>query len=104
MTDSTAQALPAPRPRATGSVVVWDPLVRIFHWSFAAVIAAAWLTHEGEGSTRALHEWIGYSAATLVAVRISWGFVGTQYARFTEFVPGPKRLYAASWDTIPWAP
>ena len=35
MTDSRTQA-PAVR--------VWDPFVRIFHWSQAALIAAAWLT------------------------------------------------------------
>lgn len=75
------------------SVRVWDPLVRIGHWALVAAVAAAWLTHEGFG---AVHEWIGYVALGVVAVRLVWGLVGPRYARFTQFVrsPGVTAAYA----------
>ena len=66
---------------------VWDPLVRFGHWTLAVSIAAAWLTREGWG---ARHEWIGYAALLLVAVRVVWGWAGPRYARFAQFVHGPS--------------
>jgi cytochrome b len=73
------------------TVKVWDPAVRLFHWSFAAAITAAWLTHESPG---ALHEWLGYTAAALAVLRIGWGFVGTRHARFRDFVRTPSATWA----------
>ncbi len=77
----------APRTGGEETVRVWDPLVRIFHWSLVAGIALAWIT--SEGLDRA-HELIGYGVAALVAVRVVWGFVGTRHARFSQFVKGPR--------------
>ena len=69
--------------RAT--VPVWDAFVRIAHWTLVASVAAAWLTrHAGDW-----HEWLGYAALAVVLARIAWGFVGTPYARFGQFVRSP---------------
>ncbi len=68
-------------------VRVWDPLVRIFHWSLVAGIALAWITSEGPDGA---HELIGYGVAVLIAIRFIWGFVGSKYARFSQFVKGPR--------------
>jgi cytochrome b len=76
--------------RAAGTTQVWDPVVRVFHWSFAAAIAAAWLTHE---SGTHWHRWLGYVALTLAGLRIVWGFVGTRHARFTDFVRSPATVW-----------
>ncbi len=67
-------------------VRVWDPLVRIFHWSLVASFAIAWLSAE-ESNT--LHEQAGYVAAGLIGFRLIWGFVGSRYARFAQFLKGP---------------
>lgn len=72
------------------SVKVWDPLVRIFHWSLAAGFLLAYVTGEEYGS---LHETLGYSVLGLVAFRFVWGIAGPEYARFTSFVPSPSRLF-----------
>lgn len=74
---------------ATLQVKVWDPLVRLFHWSVAAAcFVNLFILDDG----RWVHRWIGYYVAGALAVRVLWGFVGTRHARFTDFVPAPARL------------
>jgi cytochrome b len=68
---------------------IWDPFVRIAHWSLVGGVAAAWLTRSGSG---AIHEWLGYGTLALVAARIAWGFTGTPYARFSNFVQRPEAV------------
>lgn len=67
-------------------VKVWDPLVRISHWSVVILFVVAYLTGEDDG---ALHIYSGYVILGLVVVRILWGVVGTKYARFADFVYSP---------------
>ena len=63
---------------------VWDPFVRIFHWSLALGFSLNAFLIDGENH---LHRWLGYLVAALVLSRILWGFVGTGYARFESFRP-----------------
>ena len=62
---------------------VWDPFVRLFHWSLVLSFAVAWFTPR---SAEVLHHWAGYAAAALILMRLLWGVVGTRYARFSQFV------------------
>ncbi|WLI89942.1 cytochrome b/b6 domain-containing protein [Massilia sp. R2A-15] len=62
---------------------VWDAPVRVLHWMLVLSIAGAWFT---SGEIGALHEYVGYAAAAIVAARLAWGFVGNAYARFSQFV------------------
>jgi cytochrome b len=78
--------LSGPLSTARTAVSVWDPLVRVGHWSLVASIAAAWFTREGFG---VWHERIGYAALAIVCVRVVWGFAGPHYARFKSFVRSP---------------
>lgn len=71
------------------SVAVWDPFVRIFHWSVAVAFIACRFGTEGGDPP---HEWLGYGAAALVAMRVGWGFVGRGAARWSDFWPTPTRL------------
>jgi len=79
--------LPA-RPLPARTVAVWDPLVRLIHWSLALTILINSVFTEEESK---LHEWVGYVALGLVAVRLLWGLIGTRPARFTAFPPSPAR-------------
>jgi cytochrome b len=74
-------------PPAT--VRVWDPLVRILHWSLVALFAFAFVTADEWDSA---HETAGYVIASLVAVRIIWGLLGPRHARFSDFVRGPSTV------------
>jgi cytochrome b len=66
---------------------VWDPLVRIGHWLLALSVLTAWLTRHSPGRW---HEWIGYASLAIVAVRLLWGWRGSRYARFAEFLRSPR--------------
>ena len=70
------------------TVKVWDPLVRMFHWSLAGLFLANFFTEEGE----LVHRGFGYAILILIAVRFVWGWIGTRHARFSDWVPGPRRV------------
>ena len=72
-------------------VRVWDPAVRLFHWSLVAAFATAWLSAD---EAQPVHEIAGYTVAALVAFRLVWGVVGGRYARFAQFVTGPATVLA----------
>ncbi|MCF8466571.1 MAG: cytochrome b/b6 domain-containing protein [Sneathiella sp.] len=73
--------------QSTPTVKVWDPVIRVFHWSLVAAFIVAWLTGD---ELEILHEIAGYVILGLVAVRLLWGVVGPRYARFAQFVPSVR--------------
>jgi cytochrome b len=73
-------------------VRVWDPLLRLTHWSFALLVPAMYLT--AENSQWAWHRRLGLVLLGLLAFRILWGFVGPETARFASFVHGPRTVIA----------
>lgn len=78
----------------TGQVKVWDPVVRVFHWSLAAAVMLALVSDEDRG----LHEAVGYVALALILVRLIWGFIGPRPARFSSFVQPPGAILAYLGD------
>ena len=69
--------------------MVWDLVVRLFHWALVAAFVVAYFSH---GGYLPVHRISGYAVAALVVVRVAWGFVGSPHARFTDFVVGPGSL------------
>ncbi|MDG4650454.1 cytochrome b/b6 domain-containing protein [Roseibacterium sp. SDUM158017] len=69
----------------------WDPLVRITHWGIAAVVILNGLILEGGEQG---HIVAGYVALSLLALRLVWGIVGTEEARFGAFPPSPRAAIA----------
>ena len=74
-------------PPAT--VKVWDPFVRVFHWSLATLFLVAYVTGD---DAEQVHIAAGYVIAGLVASRVVWGFVGPCHARFADFVRSPRQV------------
>lgn len=80
-------ALTPPPPPAR--VKVWDPIVRLFHWTVAlGCIANLTVLRE----VKSVHRYVGYVVLAAVAIRLVWGFAGSRHARFSDFAPSPQRL------------
>lgn len=82
-----------PAAESVAPQLIWDLPTRVFHWLLVACVLGAWLSAESERS-RMLHLALGYSAGLLVAWRLVWGFAGSRYARFSQFVRSPAAAIA----------
>jgi cytochrome b len=83
----------------TQRILVWDLPTRIFHWTLVLSFTGTFITGESE-RWRDIHVLLGYTVLGLIAFRLIWGFVGTRYARFAEFVRSPAYVirYLARLD------
>jgi cytochrome b len=87
----TAERLPQKTIR------VWDAFVRLFHWSVVVGFFVAYFTEDGPLT---LHVWAGYVVGLLVVLRIVWGFIGPEHARFSSFIYPPGTVLRYLWDLI----
>jgi cytochrome b len=77
-------------------ILVWDWPVRLGHWLMVGGFIVAWLTSESE-TFRLLHVISGATVLAVATFRLPWGFIGSRYARFGDFVRSPRAVkdYAA---------
>lgn len=69
-------------------ILVWDWPVRLGHWLMVGAFCLAWLTAESE-TFRLVHAISGAVVLGVASFRLPWGFIGSRYARFVDFVRGP---------------
>jgi len=91
-------------------ILVWDPLVRLFHWTLVVAFTLAYFSQEGpfedlldqvDGDwLQAIHVWAGYTIAGLLLFRLLWGFAGPRHARFSDFVRGPRETLRYVKDVL----
>lgn len=71
---------------------VWDVPTRLFHWLLAALVVAAVVSAKIGGNAMIWHGRFGHLILGLIVFRLAWGVVGSTYARFGQFVRGPRAV------------
>ncbi len=101
----------APRPITYRRAYVWEFPVRFYHWLNALCVAVLAVTgyligapvslgtateayqQYWFGTVRFLHFAFAFVFFFNFATRIYWGFVGNQFARWTNFIPHTRRQF-----------
>ncbi len=83
--------------KAQALIKVWDLPLRIFHWLLVAGFFIAYLTGD---ELIIIHVWAGYLVFALLLFRLVWGFIGNDYARFSNFLCSPVNSIAYIKDVI----
>ena len=83
------------RGAAVRDVPVWDLPTRAFHWGLVILVAVAIVTAKLDRMDA--HMLAGQAILALLLFRLVWGLIGSQTARFSDFVKGPRAVlgYAA---------
>ena len=71
---------------------LWDLPTRVFHWALVLCVIAAFITVNVGGNAMVWHGRIGVAVVGLLVFRLVWGFAGSTYARFAQFVRGPRAI------------
>ena len=79
---------------------VWDLPIRLSHWLLTGLIAFSWWSVKFHHTD--WHIWSGIAILTLLVFRLLWGFFGSSTARFTNFVRGPRAVWAYLRDAASW--
>ncbi|WP_407276176.1 cytochrome b/b6 domain-containing protein [Halothiobacillus sp. DCM-1] len=82
-----------PTPAKPRHIKVWDLPIRLFHWLLVIGIFAMWLTADVLDRL-GLHMAIGLALLGLIVFRLVWGVIGSDTARFTQFVKCPRSILA----------
>ena len=64
-------------------VKVWDLSLRLFHFILIFLIIGSYISAKLD--TLNIHQYFGVSLLGLIFFRILWGFIGTNYSRFSSF-------------------
>lgn len=78
-------------------IKVWDPVVRIGHWTLVIAFFTAYFT---EDDFLTAHVWAGYVIGAVVCVRLIWGFIGSENARFKNFLRSPSATITYLSDLV----
>jgi cytochrome b len=74
-------------------VKVWDLPTRLFHWVQLLLLLGLLFSGYQGGEYLRLHALCGETLLVLLLFRLFWACVGSQTARFSEFVRGPVQVF-----------
>ena len=77
-------------------ITVWDPFVRLFHWSLVGLFAFSYFTGD---EWKSAHVVSGYLIGGLIVMRVLWGLFGSEHARFVNFIYRPATVLSFLADT-----
>jgi cytochrome b len=77
-------------PCGARRVKVWDGSTRVVHVLIIVLFTLACWTHYTH--LNALHVQVGCVFAGVLAFRLVWGFIGSETARFRQFIHSPKTV------------
>ncbi|MBK9020428.1 MAG: cytochrome b/b6 domain-containing protein [Sulfuritalea sp.] len=75
-------------------ILVWDLPLRLFHWLLVVCVSGSIVSAKIGGNAMVWHGRFGLVVVGLLVFRLVWGFVGSTYARFFQFVRGPGAIIA----------
>ncbi len=78
-------------------IPVWDVFVRMTHWTVAILVLVDLFLTDGDSK---VHRWAGYAVLGLLALRLIWGLIGPQFARFSAFPPSLQAARAHLADLL----
>lgn len=71
-------------------VKIWDSYIRIYHWLMVVlVVSQIWTASQGYMEW---HQRGAFVLAALIVTRIIWGLIGSESARFSTFLRGPRAV------------
>lgn len=77
-------------PAASGMMLpmrIWDLPIRLFHWALVVLVGLCWLSIEMNWMR--VHMLAGQAVLVLLVFRLAWGIVGSDTARFAQFLRSP---------------
>jgi cytochrome b len=87
--------------------LVWDLPVRVFHVVFGSAFLGAYLianTLDDESPDFSAHMLLGLLVGVVALLRVTWGFLGTKYARFRNLSLSPVALFRYMHDALTRSP
>ncbi len=78
--------------KVTNQYRVWDLPTRFFHWFLVIAIAVQFASAEFELLSMQWHVRGGYFILGLLVFRVIWGVIGSDTARFSYFLKGPRAV------------
>lgn len=81
-------------------VLVWDWPVRLFHWLIVGLFTGLIVTGKSEGDYLQWHFYMGYGLSAVVIARILYGFWGSNFARFQQFLYHPIEVLSHAKDLL----
>jgi cytochrome b len=72
--------------------LVWDLPTRLFHWLLVGLFGFSWWSAENDHLD--WHLYSGIAVCGLMVFRLLWGVIGTDTARFSQFVRAPRAVWS----------